>query len=237
METVGALVFVNLDPEAPDLKSFLGDRYEVIHRGFGPGWDVMFSREFPQPVNWKIPVENSLEAYHVPAVHSNTFRADPGEARSEHSFDARGSWFETTLPFAPHSKVDAWFQHVEARVLRTLIGGQPTASYQQHLLFPNILFSFTDMVSLMHVVRPTGPRTCTSVVYQFGRVGRSFVSRRCCRLWGALAASITQAILKEDFQLYPAIQRGLETSQNPGMLGRCEERIHHLQVWLKERTE
>lgn len=236
VETVGQLVFVNMDAAAPALKTCLGGSLNKIERGFGDGWEQMLFREFPQPVNWKIPIENSLEAYHVPAVHAETFRADPGEERSIHVLDEFGSSFESTLPFAPHSTVDAWFQSVEARALKMLIGGHPTSQYQQHHVFPNILFSFTDMVSLLHVVRPTGPDACTSVIYQFGRVGTSSFSRQCCRLWGYNAAGITLKIMKEDFQLYPAIQRGLNASQNSGMLGRCEERIHHFQQWMKNQS-
>ena len=237
VETVGQLVFVNLDATAPDLKTFLGERYAAIRQGFGDGWEVMVSRSFDQQVNWKIPIENSLEAYHVPAIHPGTFRVDPGEERSVHHFEEHGSWFETTLPFAPHSRTDAFFQRIEGYLVRWLLNDQPTCKYRQHLVFPNNLFSFTDMVSLLHVVRPKGPRACTSVVYQFGRVGSSFVSKKCCRIWGSMASQITLAILKEDFQLFPDIQRGLDASQQAGMLGRCEERIHQFQNWVHNHLD
>jgi choline monooxygenase len=235
VETVGPLVFVNLQPAAPSLKDDLGESFETLMRGFGGGWEVTHSAEFPQPVNWKIPIENSLEAYHVPSIHPETFRADPGEGRSEHRLSARGSSFETTLPFATHSATDDWFQRVEGRILKMLTGITPTATYQQHHIFPNILFSLTDMTNLLHVVRPTGAQTCTSIIYQFGRMGKSSISRLGCRLWGRMSVKILLGILKEDFGLYPDIQRGLVSSQNGGMLGRCEERIHHFQRWLKER--
>ncbi|WP_010583522.1 aromatic ring-hydroxylating oxygenase subunit alpha [Schlesneria paludicola] len=237
VESVGQLIYVNLDANAPNLSTFLGERYETIRNAFNDGWKVMVSRSFEQQVNWKIPIENSLEAYHVPAIHPETFRVDPGEDRSKHHFVDRGSWFETELPFAPHSKADALFQRVEGALVKLFLGSQPTRRYQQHLVFPNNLFSFTDMVSLLHVVRPRGPRACTSVVYQFGRTGSSYLSRKVCQLWGSMAAQITLSILKEDFQLFPDIQRGLDASQQKGMLGRCEERIHQFQHWLQNQLE
>jgi choline monooxygenase len=237
VESIGQLVFVNLDQNALDLPTSLGGSLEKVQAGFGEGWEPVLYREFPQPVNWKIPIENSLEAYHVPSVHPETFRADPGEERSVHVLGDRGSWFQSTLPFAPHSTTDAWFQKVEGRVAKALTGCAPTGVYQQHQVFPNILFSFTDMISLLHVVRPTGPQTCTSVICQFGRSGKSSISRFCTRLWGRQAASITQKILDEDFRLYPAIQSGLNASRNPGMLGRSEERIHHFQKWIQNQSE
>jgi hypothetical protein len=45
------------------------------------------------------------------------------------------------------------------------------------------------------------------------------------------------AIMREDIQLYPDIQRGLDASQQQGMLGRSEERIHHFQAWLQSQTD
>lgn len=235
VESVGPLIFVNLDAAAPDLKTVCGDTYQVMDRSFGEGWQLTLSREISQPVNWKIPIENSLEAYHVPAVHPDTFRSDPGEERSEHFLGEYSSWFKTTLPFAPQSAMDARFQQIEGHLFKFVTGQAPTTVYQQHHLFPNILCSFTDMISLLHCVRPTGPESCTSIVLQFGRVGEKFPRRQIGKIWGRLAAGITSKILKEDFGLYPDIQRGMKASQNPGMLGRCEERIHQFQKWLQSQ--
>ena len=234
--TAGELVFVNFDSDSPDLQTSLGDSWQKICQAFGYGHLLTLRQETDLPVNWKVPIENSLEAYHVPSIHSNTLRNDPGETRSEHRLEQCGSSFHTKLPFAPHSKMDARFQKTEGMILKTLTGLTPTAIYEQHHLFPNILCSFTDMISLIHVVRPTGPETCTSIVYQFGRVGTSLPSRIVCRWWGRMAAGITQSILEEDFELFPDIQHGLKRSSHTGMLGRCEERIHHFQAWLEKQT-
>lgn len=237
VETLGPFVFVNLDPSAPDLPTSLGESRQFIEQGFDQNWELMLAREFEQPVNWKIPIENSLEAYHVPSIHPETFRTDPGEERSEHQSHACGSWFETTLPFAPHSSTDALFQRWEGRLFKWLTGNEPTTRYQQHQVFPNLLFSFTDMTSLLHVIQPTGPQTCTSRVFQFGRVGKTATARRVSRMWGNMASQITLKILKEDFGLYQDIQAGLNASRNAGMLGRCEERIYWFQRWMQEQMQ
>ena len=234
-ETVGPFVFVNLDAAAPDLSTALGESKTIIEGGFDDQWELMLSREFQQPVNWKIPIENSLEAYHVPSIHPETFRNDPGEDRSTHHSHSTGSWFETTLPFAPHSKTDAVFQRWEGRLFNWLTGRPPTTRYQQHQVFPNLLFSFTDMTSLLHVIQPTGPKTCTSRVFQFGRINKTPLAYRVSRLWGKMASQITLKILQEDFGLYQDIQTGLDASRNEGMLGRCEERIYWFQRWLQDQ--
>jgi hypothetical protein len=44
-------------------------------------------------------------------------------------------------------------------------------------------------------------------------------------------------IVREDIRLYPDIQRGLDASNQPGMLGRSEERIHHFQAWMRRQLD
>ena len=39
-------------------------------------------------MNWKVPIENTLEAYHVPLVHPNTFRENPGSERATHVLES-----------------------------------------------------------------------------------------------------------------------------------------------------
>ncbi|MEM8736213.1 MAG: RHO alpha subunit C-terminal catalytic domain-containing protein, partial [Planctomycetota bacterium] len=101
--------------------------------------------------------------------------------------------------------------------------------------FPNLLFSFTDAISLVCCVVPTEATKCKAFVFQFGRqpsdasrIFRRYASRR----WGALKAGITKRILEEDRSIFSAIQRGLETSKHRGTLGACEERIHRFQAYL-----
>jgi len=237
VEQCGQLVFVCLSPTAGSLEDFLGELYATCQQRFSEDWQCHLRWEPNYPVNWKIPLENSLEAYHVPSVHPGTFRDDPGELRSEHRLDHRHTSMTTDLPFSPHSQLDAWFQNCEDRVVRWL-GKNPKGKYQQHHVFPNLMFSFTDAISLCHCLVPTGPTTARGILRQFSLVGRHSGSLRRlgATCWGKLKAAITQRVLQEDMALFPAIQAGLNASQQPGVLGRCEERIHHFQAYLLAAT-
>ncbi len=238
VETVGQLVLVNLSTTCPPLCKFFGDDfYAFLQERFGGQWTLALKWCPDYPVNWKIPIENSLEAYHVPAVHPNTFREDPGDARSEHVLLDHRTAFGTSLPFSPHSRMDATFQRLEGRVMRTL-GHEPTGTYWQHHVFPNLLFSFTDAISLCNCVVPTGPMACSATVFQFGRMPRVQGQFRSlwAKLWARLTASITKRVLLEDLQIFTAIQTGLRASTQPGVLGRCEERIHRFQEYMTQRT-
>ena len=232
--TAGQLVFVNLSSDAGPLDDFLGkDFFRHLEQHFGDQWALSMKWWPEYSVNWKIPIENSLEAYHVPTVHPKTFVADPGDDRSEHVLLAHRTAFGTSLPFCPHSRAHALFQRLEGAFMKSL-GHEPTNQYWQHHVFPNLLFSFTDAISLASCILPTGPTSSTATVFQFGRLPRRHgtIMRGWAKLWARMSASITKKILVEDFEIFGSIQAGLRASSQLGVLGRCEERIHHFQEFL-----
>jgi choline monooxygenase len=68
--TWGPFLFVNPDPEAPELEEHLGDLPEILARDIDLDGLVFHSRvEFGANANWKIVVENFLECYHCPTAH------------------------------------------------------------------------------------------------------------------------------------------------------------------------
>jgi phenylpropionate dioxygenase-like ring-hydroxylating dioxygenase large terminal subunit len=231
----GQLVLVCLDPNAPDLAEQWGEWLGVCEERFGQDWQPYFRWDPNYEANWKVPVENSLEAYHVPCVHPKTFGSDPGAERSQHHLGRNGTAFHTTLPFA-HAPLDRYFQAWEGRIVQWL-GAPRHDTYSQHHLFPNLLFSFTDAISFCQCVLPTGPNRCRAIVRQFGRHGKAGWQKLLARGWGHLKAAITASIVREDQALFASIQRGLEASDQAGLLGKCEERIHAFHQYLLENAE
>ncbi len=230
VECAGQLVFVNLSESGPSLEEQLGELYPVCVEQFGPNRKAYLNWSRNYPANWKVPVENSLEAYHVPCVHPNTFGEDPGESRSHHTIGERLTSFKTQLPFA-HSRLDNLVQHSESWVIRRL-GMPTTGEYAQYHVFPNLLFSFTEAISLCQCVTPTSPTRSRSIVRQFGAVGQTMGHHILAESWGRFKAAITAKVLKEDLDLFASIQQGLEGSPHRGILGRCEERIFAFQRYL-----
>jgi phenylpropionate dioxygenase-like ring-hydroxylating dioxygenase large terminal subunit len=216
----------------------LGDFAEICGSRFGDGWRESLAQELDYNVNWKIPIENSLEAYHIPCVHPDTFRQYPGSERSQHILLPHRTAFGTALPFSAHSRIDRWFQNGEGWLMRRL-NLEPTGEYWQHHIFPNLLFSFTDAISLCHCVIPTGPRSSHAVVRQYGRTATAASPLRngLAWAWGRVTAGITRRIMQEDIQLFSDLQRGLDASPNLGLLGACEERIHAFQQFVVEHCD
>jgi nitrite reductase/ring-hydroxylating ferredoxin subunit len=84
VERLGGFVFINMDPDAPSLKSYLGpeatehldawkleDRYVYLH----------VSKRLP--CNWKLAIEAFLEAYHVIVTHPQVAVSN-GDANSQY---------------------------------------------------------------------------------------------------------------------------------------------------------
>ena len=237
LQTCGQLVFVSLAEDGPDLREQLGSMYDRLTERFGDQWRSYLKWDPVYDANWKVPIENTLEAYHVPHVHPNTFAEDPGSDRSTHVLDERHTWFGTDLPFSPHSRVQTAFQRCEGWLMRRL-GQSPKERYEQHHIFPTFLCSFTDVISLVQSIIPTGPTTCRAVVRQFGRTGSQAALpwRIVASAWNRLEATVTRRILAEDMGMFRSIQQGLTTSDHRGVLGACEERIWKFQQWLEAQV-
>ena len=236
-ELCGSLIFVALDETAPPLPEFLGELYPLCLDRFGPGWRQSLALEPDFAANWKVPVENSLESYHIPAVHPGSFAADPGDADSEHVLRADWTGFKAGK-FATRWN-DILLKQLEIAIQFERFVMRPPAGAYRHLhLYPNLLFSFTDTISLIWSVEPTSPVTSTAVVRQFGPCPRTapWWHRLLLRFWNTLQAGVSRKIITEDLPVYADVQAGLTHSTQPGMLGRCEERIYAFQRWLTARS-
>ncbi len=167
---LGQLLFVSVGDKPVSKERWLdAGMQQLISERFGHGSFETLSWSPRYAANWKVPIENSLESYHVPNVHPGTFREDPGADRSDHELYNLRTAMTTELPFSPHSKLDAMFQRLESRFIAWL-GYPVTGRYWQHHVFPNLLISFTDAISLISCIGPESPTTSTAVVRQFGRL-------------------------------------------------------------------
>ena len=93
-------VFVNLDPEAELLGPRLAGLDEIVGR-FDMGSYVTVRNEVDVwPTNWKLLVENFMDAYHVFKVHKESFGADGDSTGATEMYPG-------TLDWAHHRAVEA----------------------------------------------------------------------------------------------------------------------------------
>lgn len=231
LEKVGGLYFATLDQELPSLREWLGQFYETIEARYSaPAWKMAEAWEFDAPCNWKVPIENTLESYHIAEVHPTWMGGLlPDEKLSEHTLD--DEW--TTLRY----RGDADPKGRAAWVTKQL-GGDVTHFYHHWHIHPNVTFVMTDTFNYMASVVPTGPMTCRVRTRMFplwgtgGSPWRHFVRQTA---W-IVGRRIMKTIFNEDRTVYEAQQRGITHSEHRGVIGIREERIYQFQKYVCERT-
>lgn len=237
--TCGGLVFVRLTEDGPSLREFIGSD-EIVQKlerwTHADNWNPTAPRQLSFDANWKIPVEASLESYHIPEVHPQTFVEDPGESKSEHAFFPGGSSFFTSFN-TPRLR-DRFLKAYE-RFLMSVLGVPFTAQYEHHHVFPNLLVSHTDSLTLVQTVDPVSPTTSGTRVWHFGRRSRrrNPVSLVTASLWGRFTSWLAFQVLKEDIRMYPQIQQGACSARDHAVLGRCEERLAAFQRFVAEAVQ
>jgi choline monooxygenase len=236
LEQCGDLLFVRTACEGPELREWLGDLFPKFEQWTSePAWKLAVTRTLDAPANWKIPVEVSLESYHIPEVHPTSFGEDPGEGKSEHAFAAFSTSFYTS--FNTPRWIDRLLKAYEQFIM-WMLGTKFTGKYEHHHVFPNLLISHTDSLTLVQVVRPTSPQTSRSEVWQYGRQSRrgNPFSRMTASLWAKFTGLLSWQILKEDLRIFRSVQTGEQAASDHAILGRCEERLYAFQKFLEERV-
>ena len=232
LEQCGDMLFVKLSAEGPTLQEWLGEYYDSFRGWFSePDFRIAASRRISYPANWKIPVEASLESYHIPEVHPMTFGEDPGEPGSDHFFTDHGSSFHATLA-APRF-IDRALR-VWERLLLGFLGIESQGHYRHYHVYPNLFVSYTDSLSLVHFVMPVSPTESVGCAWHFGRAPakRGWIRKKIAGAWGKFTGGLSFQVLNEDLHMYPKIQSGTVAATKPGLFGRCEERLYSFQDFV-----
>ena len=231
LASVGDLLFVCLSPEPQPLKEFLGDVYAELEQRFAAPYQQNWSWEYPFGFNWKLGLENTMESYHIPAVHPKSFSGvSPSEPNMTHILDERFS----TLVY--DHREDRWATFWQ-RVAMKAMGGPTTDIYKHHVVYPNLVFVFTDAMAYCQEYIPVSRNRSRTKLRMY-----SFRSQRMspqAKLTGWVVAKSlcrdVRRIMVEDEQICTQQQLGMESSRYCGIIGTREERIYTFQKYLQER--
>lgn len=184
--------------------------------------------EYDCDSNWKVPAENTLESYHVTALHQKFFGdALPPEKNMQHLLEQR----YTGLTFDATSKLE----QLQARLNRWL-GNKPTLKYVHRHIHPNTVLVSTDTINYALMYMPTSPTTVRIRMRFFAICGtrRGPIANLISWLAWRIARAKTLQIHNEDRSIYASQQKGLERSRHPGVIGSREERIYYFQKYILE---
>ncbi len=229
IESCGDLLFVSLNPDVPSLRDWLSPFYAETERAFSaPIWKMTCVWDYDCESNWKVPAENTLESYHVTALHQKFFGDTlPPEKNVQHLLEQR----YTGLTFDATSKLE----QLQARLNRWL-GSEPTFKYLHRHIHPNTMLVSTDTINYALMYMPTSPTTVRIRMRFFAIRGtrRGPVASLLSWLAWRFAKSKTLQVHNEDRGVYASQQKGLERSRHPGVIGSREERIYFFQKYILE---
>jgi phenylpropionate dioxygenase-like ring-hydroxylating dioxygenase large terminal subunit len=229
LESCGDLLFVSLNPNVIPLREWMDPFYEETEQGFSsPMWNMRHVWEYDCTSNWKVPVENTLESYHIPAMHQKSIgNFLPPEDNIEHFLHER----YTALSCAADSEMEM----AQVRLNRWL-GGKPTLKHLHRHIHPNTILVASDTFSYALMYLPTSPTTVRIRVRMFALRGTRRGPLASLVSWVAwqIGKSKTLKIQKEDLGIYASQQTGLERSRHPGVIGSREERLYVFQKYILE---
>ena len=213
VDTWQGLVFVNLDPDAAPLATFVAGIAERIAPLRLDG--LKFTREVRYPVeaNWKVYVDNYLEGYHVPYVHPELVKLYDYQNYVTETFD----WY--SLQYSPLTG---------ANTLYSRDGGGDAFYY---CLFPNFMLNILPGRLQTNHVQPLGPDRCEVVFRYFHDETESAEARR--RIDEDVAYS--DAVQAEDAGICARVQRGLGSrAYDRGRFSvKYEAGVYHFQELLR----
>ena len=230
-EAVGQFIFVRTAPAAgaPTLREYLGTQYAFLERA-SDGMDRVLD-EFHQDVdaNWKVVIENSLEGYHIPAVHSATFMQADGMSRER----AAPVFF---LEHPQHSHLEhaadpdwvASFQRVEKKA-----GAWPWRfeHYTHHLIFPNL--TVTSFMGYSFHIQRFDPVSAEQTRVHSRTTGVRFekgteMGRKMMEHIHTDGHAFTRNVFVEDGEICRKVQAGLRQAERFAVLGEgIEDRVAH----------
>jgi phenylpropionate dioxygenase-like ring-hydroxylating dioxygenase large terminal subunit len=230
-EAAGQFIFVRLSSTGPSLTDYLGNQFDFLVRA-SQGM-ISVKDEFRKDVaaNWKVMIENSLEGYHVPNVHSKTFMQIDGMGREE-----TAPQFYLQDPLHSHLEHEADADWVK-RFYRmgAKIGQWPWRfeHYTHHFVFPNLTVT-SFMGYSFHVQRfePTSGGLTTVHSRTVG-VEFSHATPAGARMMEHIYAdghAFTSKVFDEDAGICRKVQAGLENATRLAVLAKgLEDRVRHFQ--------
>lgn len=148
VDTWGGFIFVNPSPEGESLKSYLAGFPDYLEQYEQP-WSELQEVDrwvYEEPANWKFPIENYLECYHLPIVHGKSLQCfNPKDIH----YTPTGRHYQIFVPFTAEETVKD----------HPAFSGVPKGQSYQGFIFPNWMVNTArDKVSVFRLT-PLTPTT------------------------------------------------------------------------------
>lgn len=194
--TWAAFVFVNLNPQGPELTAVLGDIPAQTSHLPLDHMRLYKKIDYEVACNWKVYVDNYLEGYHIPLVHPGLFRELDYAAYRVETADL---YSKQHAPIRRRASEDSLYR-------RNLPEGQePEALY--YWVFPNLMLNLYPDNLQTNVILPLGhERTLTRFEWFVSDAHRPGLEEEFAR-----SLEFSDEVQQEDIMICEAVQRGLRS--------------------------
>jgi phenylpropionate dioxygenase-like ring-hydroxylating dioxygenase large terminal subunit len=222
----GGFIFVCYDREPPPFENQIGNMPQMFDAHRTETMKFVGSLEFEIHSNWKLPVENALEAYHTGSVHRDTL----GQQESR-SIDSSEHW--TGLLVEDENSVatlvgeDKPFPHIKG------LGNEAKSGAYFTVLFPATQFVFAQDCMWWLAFQPLAvDRTQLTLGACFPRETVDLDSfdekvELYFNRWKLATA--------EDNRICELQQRGQVFARKPGRFAASEFAVHRFSNWIAEQ--
>lgn len=229
---VGKFIFVSLEENPIEIENYLGEFYnKLIEISEAIDYNFYFNDD-KQNINWKIIVENVIEAYHCPAIHQETLFG-MGFCRISET----NNQYHNGHSVADYPKSENVV--VENKVLNYLknINFQHD-SFRHYFIFPNLLISSTEGTSIYvgNILPINSEQSTLRKRYFSPKFADNFEPKKVIHnaFLDMVKESINQ-ILLEDKVILEQIQKNLPFVSKTYFLGKEEQRITYFhQKYLEQ---
>jgi len=226
LETWQGFVFLNLDFEAPSLAEHLGDLPEILGCYRFDKMMCTWRMEIECRCNWKLLVENALEAYHTGMVH----RATVG-AQREAIVETRGEWL--CLQVLSDTSVAVLAEKPPFPAIEGLTEEARRGTYFT-MIMPATQFACAQDSMWWLAMRPITP--VHTMLSLGGCFPRSTVALPDFANDAALYYERWRRVAEEDVGMLELQQRGLASSfYRPGRLSWRDNLVHSVNKWVLRR--
>jgi phenylpropionate dioxygenase-like ring-hydroxylating dioxygenase large terminal subunit len=229
LESWGGFIFFNFDAAAAPLSHWLGDLPERLASYRYEDMVCVRRKEYLLECNWKVYVENAMEAYHVPTVHRSTLQRQKGPIAQKQPTE--GEW------------IALWKEHEGSRALLTgdigfdriaSLEGQAARGSWYPLIYPSTMFGSTyDCMWWLelHPLSATSTRLVVGSSFPRTTVERDDFEEIVQRYYKRWDVSIP-----EDNAISALQQKGLQSPfARPGRLTHLEPLVHDFGNWVLDR--
>lgn len=225
-EIWNGFILVNLDPDAEPFAPQVSD-YSDYFSKFKLG-DMVVTRtlEFDSPWNWKVLVENFMEAYHHIATHAQTFEPI-FHARDSKIPDSTGPWSILHMPSA-HDEPALGLPPIEG-----LEDWQKRDLFAS-VLFPHFMLAFQGNGAAWYQVFPQAPDKMLLKIHLLSP--RTHLALDGFAEASEASAGMVSVIHQEDIDANDKVWEGLKAPlTKQGRLSPLEKSIWQMNQWWLDR--